>query len=93
MELKYLLTITHAVAFSLGVCVSHCYKLHKDGKKVNIWRSLITTIVVFFWTVSMYRELFLGGDTTSPYLYAMFGIVQGVAFGFSTENIIKFIKK
>jgi hypothetical protein len=93
MELKYMLALTHSIAFALGATTVHCYQKYKAGKRVNALQSIITVIVIFFWTASMYRELFLGGDTTSPYLYAMFGIVQGVAFGMSFENIIKFIKK
>ena len=93
MTLRTTLILTHLTCLFVGAFASHLYYQKKLGNNVKIGQSLITAIVVFFWTASMYRELFLGGTQTSPYLYAMFGIVQGVAFGMSFENIINYFRK
>lgn len=87
------LILTHLVCFILGAFFMNLYESKKRGHKVNIMRSVITLIVITFFSASLYKEIFLNGTPTSPALYALFGIIQGAVFEFSVKDIIEYFKK
>lgn len=93
METKYLLLLTNLISFSTGAFLMHIYHTKKRGKKIDIFRSALSALVVFFWSASIYKEIFLGGSPTSPALYAVFGLVQGAVFEFSVKDILTYFKK
>jgi len=86
------LIFTHLVCFVLGAFFMHLYEAKRKGEKINIMRSVITLIVVTFFSASLYKEIFLNGAPTSPALYALFGIIQGAVFEFSVRDMLEYFK-
>lgn len=93
MELtQSLLIFTHLTSFVLGAFTMHIIHKKKNGHEVKLFRSLLALIVIFFWSASLYKEIFLGGPQTPYILYALFGLVQGAFFEFSIKDVITAMK-
>lgn len=87
------LIFTHIVSFIFGMFFTHIWYKKRKGKDVKLTRSILTVIIIFFWSASMYKEIFLGGQQTSYVLYVLFGLVQGAFFEFNIKDVVEAIKK